>query len=301
MNSILFWALIFAVLSPILYAIMNIIDKYAVSHRIKKPLGFSAVAALTNTFFGIILAWFLNWQGYTLANFAIPIIVGILMGISYLMYFLIIKGEDISNFVGLQYTYPILVAILSFIFLNEILPWISYMGMMFVLTGAVIISVRMNKIKIKISLWMVFFAIVILAVNEFLIKVYTNTMPELNGIAISTIFIGLPSLLCLLFNKKIRISFASELKNVKWALLTEFFAVLGLFALFFAMTGLPATVVASIATIQPLFVIWFEKIGQKLFGKMTRDNLIKPKLIGIILIVIGIILLYVPEIMKLIK
>jgi hypothetical protein len=57
------------------------------------------------------------------------------------------------------------------------------------------------------------------------------------------------------------------------------------------MVGLPATIVSSIAAIQPLAVLIFEKIAQKLFGHMVKDSHILPKLIPISLIVIGVILL----------
>lgn len=299
MKTSLIISLIFAILSPIFFALMNIIDKYVVSHRTKNALGFSAVAAVSSSIIGLILALFLDWQGFTIKDFILPIIIGTLMGSTYFLYYLIIKKEDVSNLTGLVYLYPILVGIFSFFFLNEILSLTSYLGMILILAGVVMISVRMKHLKVSISLWTLGLMIVLAAVNEILIKIFTNTMPEVNGIAINTIFICLPSLLGIVFYRKLRTGFISELKNINWAFLSEFFTFSAIAMLYLAMVDLPVTVVSSIAAIQPLALLGFERIAQKLFGKMTKDKLILPKLIAIILIVIGVILLYINEIFKL--
>jgi drug/metabolite transporter (DMT)-like permease len=296
MNSLIFY-FILAILSPLAFAFMNILDKYVVSHRVKKSLGFSIMAGVAAAIFGLVLALFLDWRGFRLSDYLIPIVVGLLMGSQYFLYYHIMKNEDASNFVGLTYTYPVLVAFLSFVFLHEILSVISYIGLFCIMTGAVLLSVRMKKLKLKVSLWAIVGISVMIAFNAFIIKIYTTNMPELNGIAVNCIAIGL-AVLCGLFNKKLRNDARVEIKRFHWALLTEFFTFLGLFTLYIAIKGLPVTIVSSIAAAQPLFLLFFERIAQNRFGKMSRDYLLLPKLKFILLIVLGIILLYLPEILK---
>jgi drug/metabolite transporter (DMT)-like permease len=298
MEIILLWSLIFAILSPVFFALMNIVDKYIVSHRSKNPLGFSVIATFVYSFIGLVLALFLNWEGYSFMDFIIPMIVGVLMGTTYFLYYWIIKKEDVSNLTGMIYIYPIFVGILSFFFLNEILPLISYIGMILIILGVVMLSVRMKQLKIGISLWSIGLLVLIVAVDEFLIKVFTNTMPESNGIAVNAIFICVPSIIGLIFSKRLRKESFLEMKNTKWAFLSESLTFLGLSTLYFAMVGLSATIVCSISAIQPLILLGFERIAQKIFGKMTKDKLILPKLIAIVLIVVGVIILYLNEIIK---
>jgi drug/metabolite transporter (DMT)-like permease len=301
MNSVLIWSLIFAVLSPIIFALMNVVDKYIVAHRTKNALGFSALAAIANSIIGIVFALFLNWNGYSFSDFIIPMIVGTLMGTTYFLYFLIIKKEDVSNLTGLVFIYPVLVGFLSFLFLHEVLPLISYLGMILILAGVIMLSVRMKHLKISISLWTIALLVIIVAADEFMIKIFTNTMPELNGIAVNSIFICLPSILGIIFYKKLRVGFISEIKNIRWAFLSELFTFGGIMTLYLAMVGLSATIVSSIAALQPLALLGFERIAQKIFGKMTKDKLILPKLIAIVLIVVGIILIYSTEILNALK
>jgi drug/metabolite transporter (DMT)-like permease len=57
------------------------------------------------------------------------------------------------------------------------------------------------------------------------------------------------------------------------------------------MKGLPATVAASLGATQPLFVVLFEKVAHKTFGKIIKDDSFKSKLGAVALVVIGVILL----------
>ena len=61
------------------------------------------------------------------------------------------------------------------------------------------------------------------------------------------------------------------------------------------MAGLPATIVSSISSIQPLVVLFFERVFHQKAGKMTQDPVLGPKLIAILLIVVGVVMLYLSE------
>ncbi|MBI2630466.1 DMT family transporter [Candidatus Pacearchaeota archaeon] len=292
-----FWALIFAVLSPIIWAFMNILDKYVVSCKAKSPLSYSALAGLVNLLIGIVLAVFISWEGIAINNLLYSAIAGILLGSQFFFYYIFLKEEDASNLVGLIYVYPVFVALLSFLFLNEILPLISYFGICLILTGVLLLSLRMKKIKMKVSLWIVSVMIVVVALYEFFIKISTNNIPEINGMAINSIFLGL-TVLCILFHKKTRKLFPSELRNFGWAVFTEILTFFAVFTTYLAMAGLEATIVSSAAAIQPLAALIFERIASRFKEEMTRDKNLWPKLIGICLIISGVILLYLPKIIE---
>jgi len=291
-------ALILALLSPFFYGFMNVLDKYGVSHKAKNAVSFGVIAQCVNFCVGIIIALLVSWKGITLHEIMFPVIAGILIGSQSFAYYIIMKNEDVSHMAGLLYVYPIIVAILSFIFLNEKISVISYIGMMLTLLGAVMLSVRLKKIKLKVSIWLFASFILVVALYEFMVKVAVTNIPQFNGIAINEIIASL-TFAIVLFNKNIRNGVRFELGNIKWALLTETFTFLAMSTLYFAMSGLPATIVSSVAAIQPFPVLIFERIMQKRFGKMTRDTSLKHKLIPITLIVLGVILLYLPEILHL--
>jgi hypothetical protein len=114
----------------------------------------------------------------------------------------------------------------------------------------------------------------------------------LQGLVITTVTASFTTL-CGLFSKKVRKGFVNELKNVKWAFISEFITIIALLTLYFSVSKLPVTLVSSIGATQPLVVLIFEKIAHSRFGKMTKDVKLLPKLGAIILIVLGVILLTV--------
>ena len=98
-----------------------------------------------------------------------------------------------------------------------------------------------------------------------------------------------------IFTKKSRSTIKHDIKNFKWFFLIDILTILSPFSVYIAMNGLPASVVASIAAIQPMYVLFLENIVHKFIGKISKDEKILPKLIPIALIVIGVIILYITE------
>ena len=287
--------LIFAIISPFIWGFMNVLDKFVISHKVKNSLSFTVVAGIANIAIGILLALFLDWRGISFVDLLSPAIAGSIFGLHFFIYYYALGKEDASNLIGFMYVYPIIVAILSFLFLNEKLSVISYIGICLILLGAVFLSVKAKKIRLKVSLWMIVSLIITVALYEFFIKVATNNLPVLNGIAISAVCVGFVIILGL-FNKNIRLGFPRELKNIKWALLTESLTFLGILTTYFAMAGLPATIVSSLAAIQPFAVLVLEYLAIKIGININLENNFSKKIIPILLIVIGAILLYLPKI-----
>jgi drug/metabolite transporter (DMT)-like permease len=279
---------------------MNVVDKCIISKKVKYPLSFAVVSGSVNLLVGIIVSLFLNWQSIGLKDIAIPAVVGVITGTQFFLYYMMLKKEDVSNVVGLIYLFPIVVAILSFIFLHEVLHLISYVGMLLILSGVLALSVKANKIRLKVGLWVVLCMVMTIAINEFLIKISTSTIPEINGVAINITFMGFTTLAGL-FKKDIRKNFPGEIKNVKWAFLSEAITFISISTVYFAMSGLPATIVASVAATQPLAVLFLEKIANKIGIKISAGSSFKRKLAAVCLIGLGVVLIYAPKILELIK
>jgi len=282
----------FAFTYPLVWAFMNILDKYVVTRKVKQPLSFAVLAGIVNILFGILLGIFLDWSNIGIKDMIFPAIAGIFLGLQFYIYFLILQKEDAAPMVSFVFVYPILIALLSYIFLGEVISVIGYFGMFLILIGVVALSFRIKKIKLEIGVWMIILMIILVAAYEFFIKVATINIPEFNGMAISGVALGLTILPALLY-KKTREGFAYTLRNIKWAFINESFTYLAVILTYFAMAKLPATIVSSVGAIQPLAVLFFENIADRILGgKLTKDKEILPKLIPIILIVLGVVLIY---------
>ncbi len=287
----MFNPILLAILSPFFFALTNVWDKYIVVHRVKNALSYAVIDGLTIFVYSIILSVFVSWAGVSLNALLIPAVIGVLYGASTLAYYYVIQKEDVTHFIGLLYVYPILVAFMSFLFLNEVIPLVGYIGMILTVSGAVLMTTRIKKFNSKVFLYLAVM-VVLSAVGEFLVKVSTSHVPELNAIAISDLFLGLTLFCVAFFIPKIRSGIKYEFThNLHLSVISQIVWVFAIITLFYAMAGLPATIVASLGVLQPLFVLVMERIADSYIGKISRDTLLLPKLGAILLIIIGIALL----------
>ena len=142
---------------------------------------------------------------------------------------------------------------------------------------------------------MIVLVIFLAATYEILAKVAATSLPWTNGLALNMAALGLTQIAGLML-PRIRKAYQKELKNLRWGVMSETATFLAIGSLYGALVTLPVSVVASIAAIQPLAVLVFERITDIKIGKITRDHLLLPKLIPILLIVIGVALMYFTEI-----
>jgi drug/metabolite transporter (DMT)-like permease len=283
------YALLFAFLSPIFYALMNVTDKTIIVRKVKDVWGYSAIVGGVNLFFAILLGSMLSWEGVTWSAIRFPMISGAIIGLSTFLYLKLLEDEDISKLVGFMYTYPIIVAILSYFFLAERIPYLGYVGAMIIIAGVLWLSVKSTRMRIGIILSIATLTLLI-GLTEFFVKVATDGLTAWQGVAINQATMAIV-LLCGLAHPAVRNGLKGELPNTRWALLSEIFTFASIATLFLAMEGLPATIVSSIAAIQPLFVLLFERIVDARIGTISKEHLLVPKLGAITLIVIGAILI----------
>jgi len=280
--------LLSAIISPFLYAFMNVVDKHIVDKRVRNIKVYPLFAGLSVMIYGIILSLFIDWGGISLVDMAFPALVGLCSGLVLYVYYSGMKESDVSHFVGFIYFYPVVVALLAFVFLREVIPLQGYIGLIIVLIGVVLLFNRHIKFSSKKTFYIILAIIVFTGLQEFFIKVSVSNAPMINAFAVSLIVDGLVISFSL-FKKEVRKGFRREMVNFKWALFTEALTFLSWMTLYFAMIGLPATIVSAIASVQPLAVLVLEKIGHRFLG--VKDVKLLPKLGAIAFIVLGVVLL----------
>ena len=239
----------------------------------------------------MVFAFFLDWSSIGLGDLLFPTLAGLLIGLQYYVYYFVLKEEDVSHVIGLLYLYPVFIALLSFIFLGEILSTTGYFGAALCVIGAVLLSLKLNKHATKHHFIRIAELIFFVTLYEFFIKIATFTVPVANGIAINNIMIGLV-VFPILLHKKTRQGFRRELRNVSWAYLAESTLFLAVVFTYLAMARLPVTVVSSIGAIQPLAVLGIERLFALKTTGIVKQRSLLSKAIPIGLIVFGVVLLY---------
>ena len=290
-------SLFFAFLSPVIWAMMDLIDEYVIDNKSRYPLGFAFFVGMANVLLGIILALFLHWDSFSIRDYWPSAVSGFFLGMQFLLYFWMLKKDDVSNVIGFSYFYPVIVSVLSFLFLHEVLTISIYIGMALIMFGIALIYLRNMKKKLHIVFWIILSYALSIAFYEFFIKVSTTKVSEINGLAINSIFLGL-AIFPLIFSRKRRLEIAYEVRNIPWALLSEMFTISAVFGTYIAMKNLPATIVSSLQATEPLLVLAFEKIANKKGIMKSQDTNFFNKLIAIILITAGVAVMYITEAIK---
>jgi len=297
MQNAIIISLLFAFLSPVIWAMMDLIDEYIIDNKSRYPLGFAFFVGMANVLLGIILALFLHWGSFSIRDYWPSAVSGFFLGIQFLLYFWMLKKDDVSNVIGFSYFYPVIVSVLSFLFLHEVLTASIYIGMGLIMFGIALIYLRTMKNKLHIVFWIILSYALSIAFYEFFIKVATTKIAEINGLAINSIFLGL-AIFPLIFFRKRRLEIAYEVRNIPWALLSEMFTISAVFGTYIAMKNLPATIVSSLQATEPLLVLAFEKIANKRGVLNSQDTNFFNKLIAIILITAGVAVMYITEAIK---
>jgi len=281
---------IFVLLSPITYGLVNVIDKYYCSKKIKSPFSYTAVVGIAHLIIGLSMACFLDWSNFTLSMLPVSLALGFIYSAMLLVYYFVLYKEDVSEVVGIDYSYPIIVAILSFFILHENIGILGYTGLLLIILGVFSLQKRMAKMRLDVSMWILILMPVLTGIYEFMIKISTLDIPEFNALAINSIVAG-TIVASTIFFKKVRKDFYEDIKNIGLALANESLTVLSILFIFLAMKYYPATMVASIATIQIFVVLFIEQFVLVKIGGLTKDKILMPKLSGIVLITLGIILM----------
>jgi drug/metabolite transporter (DMT)-like permease len=300
------WFLI-ALIGPILWAIVNHIDKYLLSNSFKGS-NVGALMLFSTLASALILPilYFINNDIFNLStlNILILIVVGIMSGLSIMPYMYALDSDEASIVVPLFQFAPICCYFLAFVILGETLNWIQIIGCLFIILGSIIITIKEDideKIKFrKRTILLMLLSTILIASQETLFKLVAVD----SGFVISTFWeqIGLllMGVVLFFFFKKYRTNFIHLLKIQGKKILSlnlgnEFVAIIGNLATNFALILAPVVLVLTVNSFQPLFVFLFGVIFTVMFPKFCHEKLSKKhiaqKIIAILVIVIGSLLM----------
>jgi len=140
---------IFALLSTSMFAVCNVIDKFNLTKKIKNPYSYNILGLSLNIFPVLFLIFYLN------LNFDFSSLLSILYGFAfaflYILYNKAMTKEEASRVISISRISPIFVLTMSFIFLHEVLSYQKYLGIIFLVSSAILISYKKTKKKFSLS------------------------------------------------------------------------------------------------------------------------------------------------------
>jgi len=135
---------IFALLAPVLWAGTNVIDKILLTKRFKNAHTYLIWTAIIDGAAAILLMIFLP-VSFSYPGFMLGIIIGIFNVFSLLLYNKAMLVEEASRVIPLTYLDALFILPMSYIFFGEILNSQKYLGILILVSGAMLISYKTRK------------------------------------------------------------------------------------------------------------------------------------------------------------
>ena len=145
-----FW-IYFALTAQLIWAFTSVIDKIVISKGyIKSPFVYIVLNGAMNIFL-IFLLLFFDFEPLKLTDFLIALFAGIMLSAAVAIYYKAVQFDEISRIKIIFQMEPILILLLSFLFLGEFLTKNSVIGFIFLLVAGMIVAYKKERKSFHIS------------------------------------------------------------------------------------------------------------------------------------------------------
>ena len=291
-----------AILSAAVMGVVNIIDSHLLSKRMPGLRAFLLPVAIVHLIYGYLLfTLFPLSEGTGIWPVLAAVLSGTLRTAAVIIMLDSLQREEVSQVIPVVYTYPIFVAIMAVPLLGEALNYLQWLAIVIVVAGAVMVSVRQRpsgSTGLRGKLLLLFgssllFAVADIAGKYALAFISFWNMFWLTAFCMSGIF-----LLVSVRPHVIRQLINMERRNSALGLLAfnETLAPAGIVLIFWALERGPVSLVSTIVSSRPMFVLMFAFILSRLspafVGWDSGKGILALRLIATAMIVGGITIIH---------
>lgn len=291
--------LIPALLSPILYTAVVLVDKYIVEKQIQNIWGLPIYTTLLGLLFGTVF-WLLGGRALLpLTDAGLILLTGALTIWGSIFYFKAMTQDTSSNIVILFQMQPVIVLFLSWLLLGEVITPRQLGGFIIILTTAIVLSMPRNTnpgIRLSPAFFWVLFADLLWGLASIIFKFVAETGDFLTSAAYESwgIFIG--GILAAAAFPRIRTDFRATLAHGPGFLATisanESLFVVAKLAQLFAITLGPVALVVVLGSAQIVFTMIAASILTVFAPRIFKEDLTTSHLLRramwVIILILGI-------------
>ena len=275
---------IYALLAPAFWALNNIFIKFLITTKFKTYTPMICSIILMDAIFAIATLTIIPpaiYFPYTIY----ALIVGLMPLLAFWFYSKALIVEEVSRIVTLFQLIPVFVALLSVIFLNELLSSQKYLGIIIIVFASIIISYKKTNGKTAFSKalkYMIPFGLII-AIYTILQKYLLNYF-EFWSLFFWSVIGALLGITILLSFKKPRKQFITTIPKVgKKGLFITFIGegiyVAGTLLSLLALSSTQASIASALFGLQPFYIFFFSLFLSLFLPKILSEELTKQVLI----------------------
>ena len=298
----------FALIGPILWAIVNYIDKYVVS-KIGIEMGVKGIVTFSWLFSGVISIGilFFGFNILSIANFDkfLLILSGCFGSLAVFFYLKALIETETSIVIPLMQLVPVFSCIAGYIFFKEVFSNQQIFAVILIIFGTIILSINTDEkgnwsFRTRVVFLMIISAILFTAQQSiFKFIAINNDFWISNFWQFLGVFItGLTCLLIPSFRNSFKIIFRSNSKSLLvYNIIIECLTILGNISTSYALMLAPISLVMLVSSYQPVFVLIFGIILTIFFPKIIQERISKvhivQKSLAIAFILVGSYFIYV--------
>lgn len=296
------WALS-ALASAAIFALVSVLDKRILAVYVPGLPGFYNIVGFMQVGLAIAVVGLTPWHGGNILAVTSTTASGVLWGLTLIFLFYGLRNLEVSRAVPFYNTFPVFVAFLAVAFLGERLSLIQWLAIFSVIVGAGFATVGQGAqsegdLSARKGFGALILASLFTAGGIVTSKIALEEMDLWNVLALRSFFLGLVLLIPGL-TRDGRRQARIVVRNTKGFLLTILtegvLAWAGLFTMLLALALGPASLVATLMSSRPVFVLIISVVLSLRFIRflnepLTRDALVT-KIVSTTLVVSGVSIL----------
>lgn len=292
------WAA-FSLLAAICAAASNIFDRFILTKRVRNPFVPLVAMGLVNIIIGIFVYVFHGFSSLSAQDTLLSIIAGAAFTYSIIFYFKAVKVEEVSRVVPLANMTIIFVLLLAAVFLGEFFAPVTYLGILLLLLGALLISLK-SRTGIRSGKALLFMAVysflwsVNIVITKYLLNFsdFWTVFSYVRGMGFAVALVPIAGLNF----RGIRAEFGNGGRKLAGLLmLNESIRAGGVLFFILAAAKGPITLVNALASVQPFFVLIFAVLLAAFYPALIKEETgraaVLLKLAAIILMFAGAVLI----------
>ena len=291
----------FTISASALYAGSNFFDKFLIEKRVRDPMILAILGGFLTCLVGLVVLVFKGFPAISSGQLIYMLIAGTLFELALVPWYKAISLDDVSRVAPIFQTIPVLVLIMSYLFLGERLLGGQLFGFVFILIGGYLLSAEklgQQIFKMRRTLWWALLSSLLFAIPLVLFKFVSLDQGFWDSLAYEFIGAGIGGVILILFvifSK--RAGFKQEVieKGLKsWSLIgvNEIIYVFARMLNFYAIALASVSLVTVLGGFQPFFLLGFGLILSRWFPGIVKEDTQKStvvlKLVAVVLIFVGV-------------
>ena len=272
------WATL-AIVSAALFGTVSIVDKFIIERQVQDVRTFILVIGTQAWILGLIIL--LNQPigtGTPLGSVILAIAAGLTESGGLILMFYALRTDEVSRAVSVTQTFPIFVAILAVLFLNETLGLWEWMAIMVTVLGAVILSTRRTpegSLLLSRSFLLLIVASVAMAVSRILTKEALTELSSWNMLGIFLISLTPGFLLVCCRRTTIREAYQILKRPITFSLFIGDSAIAmgALWVQFAAFAAGPVSLVSALVATRPFFIFMYTILLSQFMPRFLSEPL----------------------------